>query len=383
METLQLKAGGRARVRDGHPWVYVNELVSPPPPAWNGQAVRLRDHRGVILGYGLCASSSQIAWRRYSRSERPCDAAFLREALRTALARRGGERYARLVFADADDLPGLIVDRYGDTLVAQALSVGMDQRQNELTVLLVELTGATHLLWRNDAPVRALEGLPLFTRLVHGEKLGATWHTIDGVEYFLDFGEGQKTGFYLDQRPQHRRVATFTAGRRVLDCFCNQGGFALQAAKAGAAMVHALDVAGACIAAVRANAERNRLAVEAVEANVFDYFTAHRDESWDVIVLDPPSFARNRAAVEGALRGYKELNLRALRMLAPGGVLATYSCSQHVSRDEFETMLAEAAGDVRRPIRLLERVTQPLDHPIRLGFAESEYLKGALLQVDA
>jgi 23S rRNA (cytosine1962-C5)-methyltransferase len=263
--------------------------------------------------------------------------------------------------------------------------MAMEKRSALIGELLAELLKPAEVIFRNDAPIRRLEGLPLETHTLSGKPWAPSWLAIDGIDYWLDLQGGQKTGFYLDQRPQHSAVARHCAGRRVLDAFCNQGPFALHAAKAGAARVLGLDSAEDAIAAARQNAERNKVTVEFSVANVFDWFNAAErkaEEPWDVIILDPPPFAKSRSALEGALRGYKEINLRALQRLAPGGVLATYSCSHHMQDADLRGVLAAAATDARRKVRVLEWSHQPPDHPVLIGMPESEYLRGYILQAE-
>lgn len=384
LPTLQLKQGSRRpRVLSGHPWVFVNEVESLLPAECDGTAVGLTTPKGRSLGTGLYNSRSQIVWRRLAGAEARWDAAYIASALEAALARRSDETVQRLVWSEADDLPGLVVDRYEDILVVQALTLGVDRVLPEIVQWLRrQIKGVTEVLYRHDAPVRELEGLPLEVRTESGKPLAPRWFQIRGLWYHLDLGVGQKTGYYLDQRDEHERVALLMEGRRVLDAFCNQGAFALQAKSRGAGEVIGIDSSAEALRGAAANAERNRLAVSWIEANVFDWLTANKHEKFDGIILDPPAFAPQKRAVEGALRGYKQLHLRALRMLSPGGILATYACSQHITRELFLGSLTEAAVDVGRRVQLLEETGQPLDHPVRLGFPESHYLKGLIVRVD-
>ncbi len=389
MLTLRLRPDVPARVLQGHPWVFTGELGAPMSTQAHGEAAFLRDARGRVLGAGLCSARSAIAWRRYSHEPVPFDRAYLDKALAAALAYRdevgatGPVR--RLVWSEADHLPGLVVDQYGPALVVQSLTAGIEQALGEICAALRARLSPAEIILRNDAPARRHENLPLEARTLSGKPWPAQWLAIDGLEYFVDLLGAQKTGFYLDQRAQHRRVAEFAQGKRVLDGCCNQGAFALQCAKAGAADVLGVDSSAPSIAQAAQNAERNGLAdkVRLETANLFDWFTARKDarDQFDLIVLDPPSFAPRRGALAGAMRGYKELNLRALRMLAPGGILATYCCSQNVSTSAFLGMLAEAAADAGRETRLREVTSQPPDHPILLTCPETHYLKGAIVEV--
>ncbi len=386
--SLRLKPNANARVLRGHPWVFANEVAAILPAEHDGEVVECRDAHGRMLGTGITNSRSQILWRRLSRGRVELDEAYLREALARAVARRDGgsgdqtRKYRRLVWSESDDLPGVVVDQFGDTLVLQIQTLAMERRQAALLALLDEVIQPSEIIVRNDAPIRRLEGLPLEVSTRSGRAWEPRWAAIDGIEYWLDLQGGQKTGFYLDQRRQHGAVAAYARGRRVLDAFCNQGPFGLHCAKAGAAAVRALDTAEEAIAQGRRNAERNGLAVEFLAANVFDYFTERRDETWDLIILDPPPFAKSKGALAGAMRGYKEINLRALQRLSPGGVLATYSCSHHVQDADFRAMLAEAAADARRRVRVLEFCHQPPDHPVLVTMPESEYLRGYIVAAE-
>lgn len=379
--SLKLKPGPAPRVLRGHPWVFANELAKLLPAEYNGEAAELRDARGRFLGMGIYNGRSQIAWRRYSRKKVPFDRSFIENRLRAAISRRQPDQARRLVWSEADSLPGLIVDQFGDVLVVQAVTQGMDRALADVADCLGQLLKPTEIVFRNDAPSRKLEGLESSVRTLSGKRADGKWMTLDGIEYFIDLQGGHKTGFYLDQRGQHVRVAAYARSRRVLDGFCHQGGFALHCAKAGAASVLAIDISEECIKTARLNAGKNQLPIDFEVVNMFDWFTENREAQFDLIILDPPSFARSKKSLAGALRGYKELNLRAMRMLSPGGILATYSCSQNVSPSQFREILAEAAADARREAIVLEETGQPLDHPVLLTMPESHYLKGAILEL--
>jgi len=382
LELTLSKDSRHARALNGHPWVFAGEIAAMLPPTADGTGVTLKDSRGRFLGSGLYNGKSQIVWRRYSRGHEEFTLDFLKASIARSIARRDAENVRRLVWSEADELPGLVADQYGRTVVIQTLTLGMDQLGSEIAAILKDLTQASEVVFRNDAPGRKYEGLESVVKTLSGNKLGPDWLSIDGIEYFLDLAGGQKTGFYLDQRAQHRRVAEFAAGRRVLDGFCNQGAFGLQCAKAGAASVLGIDSSELAIEQAKANAAKNALKAEFLAENIFDYFTASRQDQFDLIVLDPPSFARNKASVPGALRGYKELNLRALRMLSKKGILASYSCSKSVSREVYMEVLTSAAIDAGRRVRIVEMTGQPKDHPAILGIPETEYLKGAILEVE-
>ncbi len=385
--SLKLKPNANSRVLSGHPWVFANEVESLLGAEHDGEVVECRDRADRFLGSGIYNSKSQIVWRRFSRERAKLDANFLRTALRNAIARRPADSVRRLVWSESDDLPGLVVDQFGDALVVQIQSMAMEKRSTQIGDLLAESTTPAEIIFRNDAPIRRLEGLPFEVHTRSGKTWEPRWVTIDGFDYWLDLQNGQKTGFYLDQRPQHRAVAKYCAGKRVLDAFCNQGAFALHAARAGAKEVLGLDSAFDAIGAALRNGEKNGVTATArfVVANVFDWFNdpvRAGEGTYDVIVLDPPPFAKSKSALEGALRGYKEINLRALQRLAPGGVLATYTCSHHMGDAELRRVLADAAADAKRKVRVLEWSHQPPDHPVLATMVESEYLRGYILRAE-
>ncbi|MCF3648523.1 class I SAM-dependent rRNA methyltransferase [Synoicihabitans lomoniglobus] len=390
---IKLKANAKGRVLAGHPWIFANEVEELLAADYDGQVVEARDRRGRMLGSGIYNSRSQIIWRRLAAGSISLDGGYLRTRLSDAVERRataGNASFRRLVWSESDGLPGVVVDQFGDTLVMQVQTLAMETHRDEIARILLDLTGAVEVIHRDDASIRRLEGLDRGVSTRSGTEWEPRWMTIDGFDYWLDLMSGQKTGFYLDQREQHAHLgkqvaAMVAAGRRprVLDAFCNQGAFALHAARAGAAEVLGLDSAADAIAQARLNAERNGLTHTTFEeANVFDWFTANRTATWDVVVLDPPPFAKSRKALAGALRGYKELNLRALQCLAPGGILATYTCSHHMQDAELRQVLAGAAADARRQVRVVEFCHQPADHPVMLTMPESEYLRGYIVRVD-
>lgn len=383
--SLKLKPNATSRVLTGHPWVFANECEALLPAAHDGEVVECRDRTGRFLGTGIYNSKSQIVWRRLSRDRVALDETYLRAALEKAVARRAGlGDFKRLVWSESDDLPGVVADQFGDTLVVQVQTLAMDKRSAVLSDLLAGLTGAKEIIFRNDANIRKLEGLPAEVHTRSGAAWEPRWVQIDGLDYWLDLQGGQKTGFYLDQRQQHAVVAKYAAGRRVLDAFCNQGSFALHCARAGAASVLGLDSAFDAVGQAKKNADRNGLKAEFTGANVFDWFTAQREAApaWDLIILDPPPFAKSKSALEGALRGYKELNLRAMKSLSAGGVLATYTCSHHMQDAQLREVLAEAAADAKKRVHVLEYCHQPPDHPVLVTMPESEYLRGYILRVE-
>ncbi len=385
--SLKLRPNANSRVLSGHPWVFGNECEQILSAELDGEVVECRDAKGRFLGTGIFNSKSQIVWRRLSRERVALDESFLREALAKAIAARGPvdvSMYQRLVWSESDDLPGVVVDQFGSTLVAQVQTLAMEKRSKLLGDLLSEIVKPTEIIFRNDANIRRLEGLPLEVKTRTGQPWEPRWARIDGLDFWLDLPGGQKTGFYLDQRRQHAVVAKYAAGRRVLDAFCNQGSFALHCANAGAATVRGIDSAFDAVGQAKKNALHNGLAAEFIAANVFDWFTAQRDSAaaWDLVILDPPPFAKSKSTLEGALRGYKELNLRAMKALTPGGVLATYTCSHHMQDRDLRQVLAAAAADAKRRVHIVEYCHQPPDHPVLVTMPESEYLRGYILRVE-
>jgi 23S rRNA (cytosine1962-C5)-methyltransferase len=390
---LILKPREETRIRAGHPWVYDNELAGVEGHPEPGSEVEVLDSRRRSLGSAFYNPKSKIRARIYSRIPRSADEGFFAEALTASLGWRrrffDPERQSlRLVFGEADGIPGLIVDSFvgaaeggaegrGRWLSAQFLSLGVDARKTEILRALERVFPSDGIAERSDAPVRALEGLPSLVGVLSGEVPRSAVIEENGLRFGVDILGGQKTGWFLDQRSNRAAAARHAKGRRVLDAFCNAGGFGLACAAAGAAGVLAIDSSPEAIAAVSANASRNGLVVEAREANAFDALHALERErqKFGLVILDPPAFAKNRASVEGARRGYKELNLRALKLLESGGVLVTCSCSHWFGNELFSKMLEEAAEDSGRRIRIIEERTQDLDHPIVSGYGESRYLK--------
>ncbi|MEM1060370.1 MAG: class I SAM-dependent rRNA methyltransferase, partial [Verrucomicrobiota bacterium] len=344
------------------------------------------------LGTGLWNAQSQIVFRRVSRAQlgpAGMDAAFFRERLRMALKRRelaGATRPARrLVWSESDGLPGLVVDQYGGVLVLQALTLGMAQRQETVVEVLKEVLEPEVILGRNDAPVREHEGLPREVETLHGTVPAAVALSLDGLDWELDLRGGHKTGFYLDQLDNYAALARIVRARgvqRVLDVFCNQGGFALAAARAGARQVEAVDQSAEAIARAKANAQRNGLEIAWSVDNAFDHLRRLEEAGrrYELVVLDPPSFARGKKQVEAALRGYKELHLRAIRLLEPGGYLGTFCCSHHVSGLDWRELCGNVAADTGVSLLMVERLPQPPDHPVLVEVPETEYLQGYVLE---
>lgn len=404
------------RLRAGHPWVYDNEIARVEGQPAPGDEVEIRDARGLPVGVAFYNPSSKIRARIYSREPREADKAFFVEAITRALDYRKrwfdpARQSLRAIYGEADGLPGLIVDSFvgvpdtspppetatgaapgparaaglpdiadaGRWLSVQLLSLGMARRRDLIVAALEEVLPAAGIAERSDAPVRGLEGLEPETGVLAGKVPRRILIAENSLSFGVDLLGGQKTGWFLDQRSNRAAAARYAEGRRVLDAFCNAGGFGLACAAAGAESVLAVDSSQEAVAEVSANAARNGLdgCVKAVAANAFDYIRGleRSKDRFGLVVLDPPAFAKNRASIEGAHRGYKDLNLRALKLLERGGILVTCSCSHWFDRERFSSMLEEAAADSGRRLRILEERSQDLDHPIVSGYGESRYLK--------
>jgi 23S rRNA (cytosine1962-C5)-methyltransferase len=381
-----IRKRGADRIRRGHVWVYQSDLLNKD--AAPGSIVSVEDERGVMVGKAFYSSKSQIAIRFLARGNVPINKQFFRSRFDLADRLREQVRVdpllSRRVFSEGDFLPGLIVDRYNDRLVVQSLIQATDAMQPLITDILSERYQPSSILFRNDSRVRELEGLELKQELVGQPLPEMITVEEDGKKLAISLTAGQKTGAYLDQRENHRAARRYARGK-ALDAFTYTGGFALQISDV-CAHVEAVDISQPAIELVQANADRNRLTnIEAIEANAFDFLRdRHRQGArYDTIILDPPAFAKNKESLESALRGYKEINNRAMRLLPPGGILITCSCSHHVSEAMFAEMLADAAKDAGCWVRVLERRFQSPDHPIVLTVPETLYLKCFILEIQS
>ena len=389
---IVLKAGRDKSVKRRHPWVFSGAIEKVLGDPQSGDTVLVRSAEGQQLGLAAYSPESQIRGRMWtSDAAAKVDAAFLRGRLEGALRLRerlplGTHTNAmRLVHGESDGLPGLIVDRYADVLVAQFLSAGMERWRDAILDALVELTRCEAVFERSDAEVRTLEGLPERAGFVRGNTDAARCAISEhGLVFRVDVAAGQKTGFFLDQRANRQRVREISAGRDVLDCFCYTGGFAIASLAGGAREVSAIDSSATAIAVAKENLASNpldaaRLAFK--EADVFLHLRElrNRGEKFDLIILDPPKFAPTAAQVENASRAYKDINLLALKLLAPGGLLATFSCSGGISPDLFQKIVAGAALDAGADAKIIERFGPAADHPVALEFPEGDYLKGLLV----
>ncbi len=377
----------RARIFHGHEWIYASEIKKAFGNPQPGDVISLKDFRDRPLGSAIYNPASQIVARRFSRRKQDLDLDFFTRRIRQSLNLRIetpglDENLCRIVWSESDGIPGLIVDRYGDHLCVQTTTLAMDMRVDLIRDALVAVLDPMSITLRNDSPSRKAEGMEQSITLIHGENPGSFNVDANGTIYEIDLIDGQKTGLYLDQLQAHAEVAKLSKGLRVLDCFTNQGGFALACAKAGAAKVTAVDISGPACAAARKNAELNQLEIEVIEANVFDFLKSAKPE-YDLVILDPPSFTKNKKSLMDAMRGYKEIHLRALKLLEKDGLLSTFCCSHHASRELFLENLASASVDAKKSLRLVAEHTQRPDHPVLITLPETSYLKGFTSQVIA
>jgi len=378
----------RARIFHGHDWVYASEIRKTFGDPQPGDVISLKDYRDRPLGTAIYNPASQIVARRISRRKQKLDNEFFSRRISQAieLRERSGidPGLARIVWSESDGLPGVIVDRYGDHLVLQTLTLAMYLKREVIVESLKELLTPVSIILRNDSPMLAAEGIEPEITMMHGENPGpfiVEAPTVEGgVKFEIDLLDGQKTGLYLDQLDAHAEIAKLAKGKRVLDCFCNQGGFALACAKAGATSVTAVDSSETAIAATLRNAELNGVEINAVKHNAFD-FLKHCEEEYDIVILDPPSFTKNKKTLMNAMRGYKEIHLRGLKLLAKDGIMATYCCSHHATRELFLDNIVSASVDAKKSLRQMASHGQRLDHPVLPAIPETEYLKGFVLQL--
>lgn len=381
---VKISRRGADRIRFGHLWVYRSDVRDVE--AQNGDTVRVIDEGNNFIGRAFFSSRSQITLRLLTREDVSVDTDFLRSRIQNAAAYRNRvvtdtDAY-RVVYGESDLLPSILVDRYSDYLVLQTLSQGAERRKQEIVSLLVEMFSPRGILERNDPRVRELEGLERVNSLLYGEVPEQVTSTQNGIRFMHDLRTGQKTGGFLDQRENHLAAADYVSGE-VFDAFTYHGGFALTVAP-HAKHVEAIDLSGAAINIARENHKLNAFGnVTFTEGNAFDTLKAYDNSGrrFDAVILDPPAFAKNRESVPAAARGYKEINLRAIRILRPGGMLITSSCSYHISEPLFLQIVAEAATDAHRCMQVIERRTQSKDHPILLTVPETQYLKCLILRV--
>ncbi|HKF53246.1 MAG TPA: class I SAM-dependent rRNA methyltransferase [Candidatus Acidoferrales bacterium] len=381
---VKISQRGADRVRSGHLWVYRSDVRSAE--AESGTTVRVTDEHDNFVGRAFFSSRSQISLRFLTREDVPVNTDFLRARILAAAEYRKrvvSETDAyRVVYGESDLIPSVIVDRYADYLVVQTLSQGAECRKQEIVSLLVEIFSPLGILERNDPRVRELEGLERRNSVLYGEVPDKIVAVQNGIRFVHDLHTGQKTGGFLDQRENHRAATGYASGD-VLDCFTYHGGFALTVA-GHAAQVEAADLSGAAVAIARENQRLNNISnVSYTEGNSFDALKSYDNSGrrFDMVILDPPAFAKNRESVPAAVRGYKEINLRALKILKPGGFLVTCSCSYHIPESLFLQLIAQAANDAHRYTQVVERLTQARDHPILLTMPETHYLKCFIIRV--
>ncbi len=388
MKRAILVPGREKRVLGGHSWVFRSDIARVEGEPEPGDVVQVYSAKDRFLAMAYYNPLSQITLRILSLRETPIDEAFIRRRVREAVDYRrsfADLRSCRLIFAESDRLPALIVDSFGDVLVVQCLSLGMERFKPIIVSALVDELHPAGIYERNDVPVRRLEGLEETTGVLYGEVPDRVEMTENGIRFLVDVKKGQKTGFFLDQKENRAAIAPFVRGQKVLDCFTHTGSFALHAGHYGAAEVTGVDISGYACAFAAENAALNGLleTVRFKEANAFDLLSeeSRRGERYDVIILDPPAFTKTRQMVDKAVKGYKEINLRAMKMVRPGGYLVTCSCSQHVLPGVFQAMLADAAHDARVQLRQVEFRTQGRDHPILPAAPETQYLKCGIYQI--
>jgi 23S rRNA (cytosine1962-C5)-methyltransferase len=383
MSTARVTKRGADRIRNGHLWIYRSDIVDVD--AAGGSIVSVTDEGGNFIGQALYSDASQIALRFLTQTDEPIDQRWWRQRIRDATARRRipeDTSAYRLIYSEGDLVPSLIIDRYDEVLVLQTLSQGTDKIKSSLTEILIQEFNPCAVLERNDARVRQLEGLPLISGPLYGEVPEQLEIFQHGIQFIVAPLGGQKTGFFLDQR-ENRIAASAVAHGRALDCFTFNGGFALHLSDT-CYQVIGIDISAEAIAAAEKNVKLNDFwNVEFREANVFDALREMEvaGERFDTIVLDPPAFAKNRASLKAAIRGYKEINLRALKLLNPEGILVTCTCSYHVSEDLFLRILADAAFDAHRRLQIIEKRMQASDHPVLLAMSETYYLKCVIARV--
>ena len=389
MASAVLLPGKEKRVYSFHPWIFRSDIAQIKGECVPGDIVDILSAKGRFLARGYYNPNSQIALRIMTyREDEPADRALIFRRIHEAVEYRrtfADLRSCRLVFAESDRLPALIVDAFGDVLVLQCLALGMERFKQDVVDALVEELHPLGIWERNDVPVRKLEGLEMNTGLLYGEVPDRVLMTENGVKFWVDVKDGQKTGFFLDQKENRAAIAPFVKNRTVLDCFTHTGSFAIHAGKYGAKEVTGVDISEyACLFASE-NAKLNGLEdrVHFVTANAFDLLSeqSRQGKQYDTVILDPPAFTKSRSAVESAIRGYKEINLRAMKMIAPGGYLITCSCSQHVLPEMFREMVLDAAKDAKVLLRQVEFRTQGKDHPILPSARETQYLKCGIYQV--
>jgi 23S rRNA (cytosine1962-C5)-methyltransferase len=377
----------RARILHGHDWVFSGDVLKVFGSPADGDVISLKDGKDHLIGSAIYNSKSQIVARRFSRRRQNLDLDFFQRRIAQAAEYRERRnidpKLCRIVWSESDGLPGVIIDRYGDHFILQTLTLAMDMRKELIVEAMTAVLGATSIIERNDAPVRRAEGMELRSGILLGEAPSEVEIEVAGLKLQIDLLHSQKTGFYLDQLPNYALVAQHAKGRRILDCFTSQGAFALACARAGATEVTAVEASSESIEIARKNTVRNKIEARWISQNVFQFLreAEKAKTEYDLIILDPPSFTKTKGGLHDAIRGYRELHVRAFKMLSHDGLLATFSCSHHVSAEVFAQMIADALVDARRSARRLHRFDQALDHPVLPTLPETEYFKGVLLEM--
>ena len=381
--------GRQKKLLQGHPWVYGNEIERVEGEIVDGDLVTVVDFRGRYMGTGFYNSRSLITVRLLTHRQEEITDELIASRVKAAcdyrrfVMQREGTDSCRLIYGEADRLPGVIADRFGGVIVLQVLALGMERYTQVIADALIACEQPTCLLLNNDDAIRIKEGMTCFTKVLHGELPEETIISENGVKLAVDVRGGQKTGYFLDQKDNHLFLRQFCRDARVLDCFSYIGGFALNAAMGGAREVTAVDISESAVELIRRNAALNGAQINAVCANCFDFLRAQvkAGEMYDVVVLDPPAFTKAHANMANACRGYKEIALSAMRLLPAGGVLATHSCSYHMPEDVFVNTVLSAAQDLHRQVRVITLRRQDIDHPVLAGYPESHYLKSLWLQM--
>ena len=381
--------GRQKKLLAGHPWVYGNEIERVEGEPENGSLVEVVDYRGRYVGTGAYNANSLLTVRLLTQGHETIDDALIADRVRTACAlrryvlERPGTDCCRLIYGEADRLPGVIADRFGGVIVLQVLAMALERFTQVIADTLIACEKPDCLLLSNDDQIRRKEGMECFSRVLYGAMPEEVIVHENGIAISYDLLGGQKTGGFLDQKDNHLFVRQFCRDARVLDCFSYAGGFALNAAAAGAKEVTAVDISEGAVALIRRNAELNHARIDAVCANCFDFLREKVREKaqYDVIVLDPPAFTKAKANMASACRGYKEIALSAMRLLPKGGILATHSCSYHMPEETFVNTVVSAAQDLHRRVQILTLRRQDMDHPVLAGYPESHYLKSLWLRM--
>lgn len=389
MAIVHVINGRQRKMFEGHPWVYRNEIEKIEGDINAGEIVDVVDFRGKFIGKGFINPTSLITVRLLTHKNEEITNQIISQRVVNAInyrkyfEREDTDSY-RIIFGEADLLPGVIADKFGDVIVLQTLALGMEKYENIIADTLINELSPKSLILRNDEPIRLKEGMELFKKVYFGEEVRKTIIKENGISLEVDLLNGQKTGYFLDQKSNHRRLTKFVKNKKVLDCFTYIGAFALNAAQGGAKEITAIDISQDAIDLAINNSISNGYSnIKFETANAFDFLREQfkNKESYDVIILDPPAFTKSKSALAGAIRGYKEINLSAMKLLPKGGILATHSCSYHMPESTFVETVLSAAMDLRRQVRIIDLCKQDHDHPVLAGYPESHYLKSLWVEM--